>query len=108
MELYWCITCLGPFKCNLPVLFQSGVLTGEMHKFTLALITQRNKETEWNNQPLSSLILFENESQKSGQKILKNIEKHNFYLLGHPESPKNLIFYHKICFFYVYLSFLKS
>ena len=52
--------------------------------------TQRNKDTEWNNQPRSSLILFQNESQKSGQKTLKKIEKHNCYLLGHPESYNNI------------------
>ena len=33
--------------------------------------------------------------------VLKKIEKRNFYLLGFSESPKSLIFYHKICFFYL-------
>ena len=32
----------------------------------LGSVSQRNKETEWNNQPLSSLILFQNESQTPG------------------------------------------
>jgi hypothetical protein len=31
-------------------------------------ISKRNKETEWNNQPLSPPILFQNESQKPGEK----------------------------------------
>ena len=65
-------------------------------------MAQRNKETEWNNQPLSSPILFQNGSQKPGQKALKKIEKHKFYLLGCPESPKYLTFYHEICFFYLF------
>jgi hypothetical protein len=32
---------------------------------------QRNKETEWNSQPLSKPILFQIESQKPGQKAFK-------------------------------------
>ena len=83
-----------------PILFQN--VSQKPEQKTKCLLPQRNKETEWNNQPLSSPILFQNESQKPGQKALKKIEKHNFYLLGHPESPKNLIFYHKICFFYLF------
>ena len=67
----------------------------------IILDTQSNKEIEWNNQPFSSPILFQNESQKPGQKALKKIEKHNFYLLGHPESPKNIIRY-------IVFDFLKS
>ena len=51
---------------------------------------QRSKETKWNNQPLSSPILFQNEIQKPGQKSLKKVKKHNHYLLSQPESPKNL------------------
>ena len=50
----------------------------------------------------SGLILFQNESQKPGQKTLMKMEKHNFYLLGHSESLKNLIFYHELCFFYLF------
>ena len=34
-------------------------------------LPQRNKETEWNSQPLRSPLLFQNKSQKPGQKALK-------------------------------------
>ena len=70
---------------------------------TLGLaVIQRNKDTGWNNQPLSSPIVLQNESQKPGQKALKKIEKHNSYLLVHSESPMNLIFQHKICFLFIF------
>ena len=65
----------------------------------LRMQPQSNKETKWNNQPLSCPILFQNEIQKPGQKALKKIEKHDFYFFGHSESPRNLIFYYRICFF---------
>ena len=65
---------------------------------------QRNIKTEWNNQPLSSLILFQSEIQTPGQNNFKEIEKHNFQLPGHPESPKDLIFYNRTCFFFISLS----
>ena len=37
----------------------------------LWVCTQRNKEAEWNTQPLRSPLLFQNKSQKPGQKALK-------------------------------------
>ena len=37
----------------------------------VGLKSQRNKETEVNNQPLSTPLLFQNEIQKPGQKALK-------------------------------------
>ena len=69
---------------------------------------QRNKDTEWNKQPLSSPILFQNEIQKLG-KSLKKLEKHNFYLLGHPESLKIWYFITKCVFsiFFKVLDFLE-
>ena len=55
---------------------------------------QRNKETEWNNQPLSSPILSQNDGQKSGQKALKI---KNVYHLG----LKHKYFIIEYVFFYV-------
>ena len=68
------------------------------HFKTGCFVRPHNTKTERKNQPLSSPILFQNEIQKPGQKAFKKIEKHNFYLLGHPESSKNVIFYHEIWF----------
>ena len=42
-----------------------------LENFAVEWKAQRNKETEWNSQPLRSPLLFQNKSQKPGQKALK-------------------------------------
>lgn len=52
---------------------------------------------------ITSLFISKEES-KTWAKNFKIVEKHNFCLLCQPESTKNLIFYDKICFFYLVCS----
>ena len=40
-------------------------------KITKYYSTQRNKETDWNTQPIRSPLLFQNKGQKPVQKALK-------------------------------------
>ena len=80
--------------CPITKILDKNIPIGQIG--TVDFPSLRNKETEWNNQPLSSPISFQNEVKKPGKKDLKKIDKDNFYLFGHIESPRNLIFYHEI------------